>query len=37
VDGRLVWGFTAIVLSRIFDELGWSIPWDERVTVDPFR
>lgn len=28
VDGRLIWGFTAIVLSRLFDELGWVIPWD---------
>lgn len=36
VDGRLVWGFTAIVLSRIFDELGWTVPWDERVVIDPF-
>jgi 8-oxo-dGTP pyrophosphatase MutT (NUDIX family) len=37
VGGRLVWGFTAIVLSRIFDELGWTVPWDERVVIDPFR
>lgn len=28
VDGRLVWGFTALVLSRMFDELGWSERWD---------
>ena len=28
VDGRLIWGFTAIVLSRMFDELGWMVPWD---------
>lgn len=25
----LVWGFTAIVLSRVFDEVGWTLPWDE--------
>jgi len=32
VDGRLVWGFTALVLARMFDELGWSEPWDpERI------
>ena len=32
VDGRLVWGFTARVLARMFDELGWSEPWDpERI------
>jgi hypothetical protein len=37
VGGRLVWGFTAIVLSRIFDELGWTVPWDESVVVDPIR
>lgn len=28
VDGRLIWGFTALVLSRLFDELGWATPWD---------
>ncbi|TFC06988.1 CoA pyrophosphatase [Cryobacterium adonitolivorans] len=28
VGGRLVWGFTGIVLSRMFDELGWAGPWD---------
>jgi 8-oxo-dGTP pyrophosphatase MutT (NUDIX family) len=36
VDGRLVWGFTAIVLSRMFDALGWAVPWDSRRTVDPW-
>ena len=34
VGGRLVWGFTALVLSRMFDELGWAEPWDpERIVV----
>ena len=28
VDDRLIWGFTALVLSRVFDELGWAEPWD---------
>ena len=28
VGGRIVWGFTALVLSRMFDELGWSESWD---------
>ncbi|WP_173923834.1 CoA pyrophosphatase [Agromyces sp. Marseille-P2726] len=28
VDGRVVWGVTALVLSRMFDELGWAEPWD---------
>ena len=32
VDGRLIWGFTALVLARMFDELGWSEAWDpERI------
>jgi 8-oxo-dGTP pyrophosphatase MutT (NUDIX family) len=32
VDGRLIWGFTAIVLSGMFEELGWALPWDRRRT-----
>jgi len=35
VDGRVVWGFTAIVLSRIFEELGWAVEWDDRRIVEP--
>jgi len=35
VGDRLVWGFTAIVLSRMFDELGWAVPWDHDRTVRP--
>ncbi|MDM7831363.1 NUDIX hydrolase [Cellulomonas edaphi] len=35
VDGVLVWGFTAIVLSRMFDALGWAVPWDDRRLVTP--
>lgn len=35
VDGVLVWGFTAIVLSRMFDELGWTVAWDQTRTVRP--
>ncbi len=34
VGGRVVWGFTAIVLSRMFDELGWAEPWDVRRIID---
>jgi 8-oxo-dGTP pyrophosphatase MutT (NUDIX family) len=37
VDGRLVWGFTAMVLSRMFDELGWAVPWDVDRVVAPER
>lgn len=30
---HLVWGFTAIVLDRVFDALGWTEPWDRRHAV----
>jgi len=30
---HLVWGFTAMILDRLFDELGWAEPWDHRRTV----
>jgi 8-oxo-dGTP pyrophosphatase MutT (NUDIX family) len=36
VDGRVVWGFTAIVLARMFDALGWSRAWDTHRLVDPW-
>lgn len=26
---HLVWGFTGMVLDRLFDRLGWTEPWDE--------
>lgn len=35
VDDVLVWGFTAIVLSRLFEELEWALPWDRDRLVDP--
>lgn len=28
LPGALVWGFTAHVLDRLFDDLGWAVPWD---------
>lgn len=28
VRGHIVWGFTGILLSTLFDELGWAEPWD---------
>lgn len=28
LGGHVVWGFTAMVLSTLFDELGWTAPWD---------
>ena len=27
-----LWGFTAGVISRLFEELGWEKPWDDSVT-----
>jgi len=27
---HLVWGFTATVLDRLFTQLGWTEPWDDR-------
>lgn len=31
VEGRLVWGFTGIVLDRVLDGLGWTRPWEPQV------
>jgi len=35
--GRVVWGFTGILLATLFDQLGWSLPWDptREFPVDP--
>ncbi len=30
---HLVWGFTAMILDRLFDELGWTEPWNRARTV----
>lgn len=30
VNGVIVWGFTAGILNYVFQELGWSVPWDEQ-------
>lgn len=30
----LLWGFTAGIISRLFDFVGWSRPWDERQIHD---
>lgn len=37
VGPHVVWGFTALVLDRLFDALGWTEPWDRRATVDVSR
>lgn len=34
VNGMLVWGFTGGLLSRLLDEVGWSLPWDRSRVVD---
>jgi 8-oxo-dGTP pyrophosphatase MutT (NUDIX family) len=33
VGDVLVWGFTALVLDRLFTALDWAVPWDEQKTV----
>lgn len=35
VNGLLVWGFTGLLISRIFDAAGWTIQWDRsrRITI----
>lgn len=34
LGNRVVWGFTGILLATLYDELGWSIPWDERREIE---
>lgn len=34
VNGLLVWGFTAGIISRLFDAAGWTIPWRPARQVD---
>lgn len=29
-EGRIIWGFTAIVLDRLFNELGWTRHWSAK-------
>ena len=36
VNGIVVWGFTGIVLTGLFDQLGWAVPWD-RTRLHPIR
>lgn len=31
VDGTIVWGFTALVLDRLFEACGWTVPWDPSI------
>jgi len=34
VNGLLIWGFTAGIISRLFDAAGWTIPWQPARQVD---
>ncbi|HEY4558367.1 MAG TPA: CoA pyrophosphatase [Enteractinococcus sp.] len=34
VGGTLVWGFTAMILDRVLELLGWAQPWDPRYKID---
>ncbi|MFN8125062.1 MAG: CoA pyrophosphatase [Candidatus Nanopelagicales bacterium] len=34
VGGLLVWGFTAGLISRLFDAAGWTVPWQPARQVD---
>jgi 8-oxo-dGTP pyrophosphatase MutT (NUDIX family) len=29
VKDLVVWGFTGMILNELFDQLGWSVPWDQ--------
>lgn len=35
VNNVLVWGFTGMVLNQLFDQLGWTLPWDESRHIKP--
>lgn len=37
LDDHVVWGFTALVLDQLFDELGWTRPWDRDRTIEVRR
>lgn len=32
--GHVLWGFTAMLLTGIFDTLGWAEPWDHERTIE---
>lgn len=34
VGGTLVWGFTAMILDRVLELLGWAEAWDPRYKID---
>lgn len=36
VDGMLVWGFTGLLLDRLFALAGWELPWEDTARTVPF-
>ncbi|MFJ5698598.1 NUDIX hydrolase [Arthrobacter sp. NPDC093139] len=36
VKDVVVWGFTGMILNELFDQLGWSVPWD-RTRLHPLN
>lgn len=32
--GHVVWGFTGMLLSSLFDGVGWTVPWDDARTFE---
>lgn len=36
VNNVVVWGFTGMILNELFDQLGWSVPWD-RTRLHPLE
>ena len=35
VNGVVVWVFTALLLDEVFNQLGWTLPWDETREMVP--
>lgn len=35
VNGVVVWGFTALILDSLFNQLGWTLPWDSSQEMVP--
>ena len=35
VNGVLVWGFTGMILDALLERLGWTLPWDRALEIEP--
>ncbi|MBD8044546.1 CoA pyrophosphatase [Arthrobacter sp. Sa2BUA2] len=35
VNGVVVWGFTALIIDSLFNQLGWTLPWDSSREMVP--